>query len=278
MRLRTEAGDLPFRLMTFPDGQRHFELLNRCSGGFGEVTMDVALTSADAIFDVLLAKNVLDLNGYITKLNIRYLLGARMDRRINATQPFTLEVVARMLNGAGFQWIRILDQHSKASCELLNAQAVYPTGIVARVLDEYLPSESVILIPDKGAEPRVLTLLESVLGGEHYMTAQCHKKRDSKTGALSGFGIDNASLLKGKRCLILDDICDGGGTFSGLAQVALSQGFSAKSVDLFVTHGIFSKGLPLDNIDTVYTTDSYPSAQANASHPRVIVFPFEMEL
>lgn len=273
MRLRTSAGDLPFRLMTFPDGQRHFELLNRCSGAFGEVTMDVALTSADAIFDVLLAKNVLDLNGYITKLNIRYLLGARMDRRINSMQPFTLEVVARMLAGAGFQWIRILDPHSKAACELLNAQPVYPIGVVRRVLDQYLPSESVILIPDAGAEPRVRTLLESMSGGGEYVTAQCHKHRDSKTGKLTEFKIDNMSLLPGKRCLILDDICDGGGTFSGLADIAIGEGL-AKSVDLFVTHGIFSKGLPLRDIDMIYATDSYPMAPSL----RVITLPFEMAL
>lgn len=275
MRIRTMSGDLPHRLMTFPDGQRHFELLAFDSGGWREATIDVAITGADRLFDVLLAKNVLDLNGYTTKLNVRYLLGARMDRRINHRQPFTLEVVARMLATAGFKWIRILDPHSPASCEMLGAQAVYPTGIVSRVLEQYLPSETVILIPDKGAEPRVRTLLASIPTGGHYMTAQCHKHRDSATGKLGSFSIDNKSLLPGKRCLILDDLCDGGGTFSGLAHVAIGEGL-AKSVDLFVTHGIFSKPLPLRDVGAIYTTDSYPQFVGTPSS--VVVFPVEMGL
>ena len=45
----------------------------------------------------------------------------------------------------------------------------------------------------------------------------------------------------GRNCLIVDDICDGGGTFIPLAKKLKNAG--AKTVTLYVTHGIFSKGL-----------------------------------
>lgn len=61
--------------------------------------------------------------------------------------------------------------------------------------------------------------------------------------------------------LIVDDICDGGGTFVGLAKELRAAG--ATRVYLYVTHGIFSKRLPLEGIDHVYTTDSFLSGPVN---------------
>jgi ribose-phosphate pyrophosphokinase len=89
-------------------------------------------------------------------------------------------------------------------------------------------------------------------------TVFCSKKRDPLTGHLSGFEIKNYNPnpnADGQDLLIVDDICDGGGTFVGLAKELRKAG--AKKVYLYVTHGIFSKGLPLEGIDRVFTTDSY---------------------
>ncbi len=64
--------------------------------------------------------------------------------------------------------------------------------------------------------------------------------------------------MKGKYCVIVDDICDGGRTFIELAKTLKEGG--AQRVVLYVTHGIFSKGIyPLEKyIDEVYTTNSFP--------------------
>ena len=85
---------------------------------------------------------------------------------------------------------------------------------------------------------------------------RCTKERDSETGKLSHFTIVNPADVNGMVCLIIDDICDGGRTFEGIATLLREAG--ATGVDLFVTHGIFSRGGKLAGIDRVYTTDSYP--------------------
>jgi ribose-phosphate pyrophosphokinase len=85
---------------------------------------------------------------------------------------------------------------------------------------------------------------------------QGNKKRDPETGGLSGF--DYEGDVKGKNLLIVDDIADGSGTFIGLAQKLLEGG--AKEVRLYVTHGIFSKGVDFllnNGISHIYTTDTY---------------------
>ena len=80
------------------------------------------------------------------------------------------------------------------------------------------------------------------------------KERDLKTGALTNFKTTTTDLSN-QTCFIIDDICDGGGTFSGTAKMLKEIG--ATKVILIVSHGIFSKGTDIEFVDEVYTTDSY---------------------
>jgi ribose-phosphate pyrophosphokinase len=267
MIIHTKSGTAPFHPFNFPDGQRHLKLLlDRIEDT--AVTIESAIRSADELFDVLLAKDTLDARGHISSLDIRYLLAARMDRRISFDEPFTLQIVCRILASAGFRRIRIFDPHSTVSLTLLNATAVLPRRTVSQILSSYHPDETVILSPDTGATDRVKALL---LGSPFHLR-QGHKHRDSKTGALSSFSIDDLSFFSGKSALIIDDICDGGGTFTAHANLLLEAG--ATSVDLFVTHGIFSQGTPLAGIRRIYTTDSFARTEGNSSD--FIVIPVSM--
>ena len=89
------------------------------------------------------------------------------------------------------------------------------------------------------------------------------KFKDPVTGIVSEIGSPdlNPELVKGKKCLIVDDICDGGGTFVGSAKLLIEAG--ADRVDLYVTHGIFSKGIPIHCIDHVWTTNSYYEGESS---------------
>lgn len=246
MRIYTPNGDLSFKTFTFPDGQPHFKLETHDPEPIS-VTIELALKTPSDLFMVGLVSDVLRASGYTSiNLDIRYLLAARMDRAIDCNQPFTLSLVARAINGCGFNRVRILDAHSPAATGLIrNSVNVLPFEAVkqARKALDY----PWIVCPDKGAQNRVRELCE----GYH---VRCSKTRDPETGELTGFSIDN-DMIAGSYFLIVDDICDGGGTFVGLAKVLRAAG--AKKVYLYVTHGIFSKGLPLDGIDRVFTTDSY---------------------
>jgi ribose-phosphate pyrophosphokinase len=118
---------------------------------------------------------------------------------------------------------------------------------------DHFDTEAVIVIPDAGAVPRTLEIIARL--GLKNPIARCVKKRDSQTGALSGFELVEGDV-SGRRCLIVDDLCDGGGTFAGIARLLLDAGSS--DVALCVTHGIFSKGLVIQGIERTYCTDSYP--------------------
>ena len=84
---------------------------------------------------------------------------------------------------------------------------------------------------------------------------ECSKSRDVKTGQLSGFKV-YADDLGGADCIIVDDICDAGGTFMGLAMELKKK--NAGKLYLAVSHGIFSKGIDdlTKYFDKIFTTDS----------------------
>jgi ribose-phosphate pyrophosphokinase len=77
------------------------------------------------------------------------------------------------------------------------------------------------------------------------------------------------------RYIIVDDICDGGGTFNLLAhEFKADPQAGASKLELFVSHGIFSKGLSgIDPvIERVTTTDSWCRL---ASDARLTVLPLK---
>jgi ribose-phosphate pyrophosphokinase len=89
-----------------------------------------------------------------------------------------------------------------------------------------------IIAPDKGSVDRASAVARD-LGLPVYFG---EKTRDVETGRLTGFIFPDVHV--GHRYLVVDDICDGGGTFIGLAADAPHDVF----LDLYVTHGLFTKG------------------------------------
>lgn len=246
---------LGVKAFTFPDGQPHVSL---------EVGSRVALTARIAnptdLFEVLLAAEAARAAGAtFLELDIVYLMAARMDRRMPVVdghhQPFTLQVVADVLETAKFDRVTILDPHSDVAPALLGATPVSPLPLVKAAVGASFYANTVLVSPDAGASKKTQDYAMA-LGG--LPVVQCLKHRDPATGALSGFQLVNPDpklFNGGRRFLIVDDLCDGGGTFIAIAKLLRDHG--ADLVDLCITHGIFSKGCPITGISSVFTTNSY---------------------
>lgn len=248
-----EEYEIGYEKLTFPDGQPHIKLNQVVEKKYVDIT--VSITSPDDLFDLMLVTEILTRSENDIHLYIRYLMGGRMDRPIDDQSPDTLSVVAMMLRdgtGYAFDSITVLDPHSEMSTRRLVAEAHYPLRDVWEMLENYRPEDVVIVIPDDGAKERVHRMTE---GTAFTRFVQGHKKRDPINGKLSGFSVDDIKTVEGYQCIMIDDLCDGGYTFTGIAKLLREAG--AIQVDLFVTHGVFSKGRNLDGIDNIYTTNSY---------------------
>lgn len=198
------------------------------------------------VYGMFLCDSIVESGGDISKLVLPYFPGARQDR-VNPTGDvlFTAKSVADMINARDFSQVISVDPHSAAVPRYTWPYKSYPLESVYRKL---WTGYSGVICPDKGAHIRAQTA-GTVLGLPVTYGA---KVRDESTGALTGFDI---TVEAGKHYVVIDDICDGGGTFVGLGELIRKQGAYA---DLFVTHGIFSKGTTaLKKIyKNIYTTDT----------------------
>ncbi len=270
------ASHIPYREMTFPDGQPHIELDSPLQQDRLLLTIDLygveivaRVTSPTDLVRIGLASDVLRRAG-CEKLHLflTYLMGERMDRPIGPEHPFTLRVVTEMIKSFGFDSITLLDPHSDVAPALLNAKVKTNMEFIEQVVSWYAHKDIIFVAPDAGAAKKVSYLGQVFSRPVLY----CTKKRDEKTGKLSGFHVGVSTKLDADPIyLIVDDICDGGGTFVGLSEVM--HGLGADKIDLAVTKGIFSKGLPLRGIDRVFTTRAYKTNyfDENWDYSRLII-------
>lgn len=192
-------------------------------------------------------KFLLNKHGIESSLTLPYLPYARQDKPTANDATFALRPFAYLLNSLSFKSVAIMDPHSEVALELIdNAVALWPFKEVRQVFAQQ--GSDIVCYPDKGALVKYTKLFPELpfMHGE--------KNRDPITGNILSYQIMGDP--KGQNVLIIDDICDGGMTFRLLAKDLLNAG--AKQIDLFVTHGIFSKGLKvlLDaGITSVFTKE-----------------------
>lgn len=264
--------------ITFPDGQIHskFDYLGKVHDKDraelerfivkNGVIIDCRITTPNELMnllyftDVLRNNKVKDIN-----LNIWYLMAARMDRRISDFEPYSLKVVADILNLQNYNEVNVFFPHSKTSLDLIkNSYEMMEQQVkfYQETIDNFSGGDIISLVlPDEGAVKRFYQSFYHRLRGS-FNVVECQKKREMSTGKLSGFKVVSGDVYASS--LILDDLCDGGGTFVGLSEVLLNSG--AKKIGLCVPHGIFSKGTSLQNISSIYTTNSFKDWETLATN------------
>jgi len=258
--IEPSLSSVGYRIVVFPDGQPHIKIdMETVADEHKEKTITVytRITNPTDLMLLLLAKNTLDYLGFArVELYISYLMAARMDRVMLDGEPFSLKVIAAIINSTGFQKIKIFDPHSDVSTALIDkSYAISNHRFVKDALEDHFshyPAEKFCIVsPDAGALKKIHKLA-AALHIENVV--ECMKERDLKTGALTNFKT-TVQDLSGLTCCIIDDICDGGGTFAGTAQMLKEKG--AAKVVLVVSHGIFSKGVGIPGVDALYCSSSY---------------------
>lgn len=232
--------------MMFPAGERHIKTQQEST----QVPSHVLVSGADAN-DFVSAAMWIDYahqGGHTITAQIPYLPGARQDRGT----PFGAKVYANLINSMGADRVLCFDPHSPVMPALLeNLTVLHSDEVIAASLPNQGRDYVGVIAPDAGAVERARRAADA-LGLPLY---QATKVRDFATGKLSSFECEE--LPETGRLLVVDDICDGGGTFMGLAQ---STGLSKERLDLWVSHGVFSgRAAQLtEAYGRIFTTDSHP--------------------
>ena len=216
------------------------------------------MQSAQDIIELMLAHEVLQrLNPKGNKkLIVPYFPYARQDRVMQDCEAFSLKVIAKIINDLKFDEVVACDVHSDVTAAIVERIRVVSQFDLITIhnvpFDSWIENNKPLIVsPDAGAYKKALKIANNyesrlVVGS---------KIRNNVTGEITGTMID--SDVRDQNCLIVDDICDGGRTFIELAKVLREKG--AKTIVLYVTHGIFSKGYDVFKglIDRIYTTDTF---------------------
>lgn len=192
--------------------------------------------------------------GYKVQITYPYFPYARQDRVISEDEPFSLQIFAKLLNSLHFEKVTIWDPHSDVTPALVNnCVPIHQWNIAGGFLPKTLFDDHDIMFvsPDAGAYKKVAKLMPN-----DYRIIIGTKIRGTD-GTIIKTDLYSPVSLKEKTCVVVDDICDGGKTFIELGKALKHKG--AKKLILYVTHGIFSKGLAelFLYYDAVYTTNSF---------------------
>jgi ribose-phosphate pyrophosphokinase len=241
------------RFLLFPDNQPHVNVSGIQEGD--EVKLVCSLTNSLALMHLLQTANALDhLSAKKRVLVIPYLMAARYDRLMMPGDSFDLEVIAELINGCGFEKVLLWDVHSDVATKLIrNAVNIKNRPMV----ESYGMQDAVLICPDAGAAKKV----NEYFAWNSNLTeiVYCNKKRELSTGRITLEVIDPQKCF-GKNCVIIDDICDGGGTF-----MAIAEQIKPKHLALIVTHGIFSKGFAAleKKFNEIVVSNSYRKAYSS---------------
>lgn len=191
-----------------------------------------------------------------TTLYMPYIPYSRMDRKINE-QIFSLAVFASVINDMNFDEVLVVDPHSSVSKDLIHNLVVKDIEPAVLMVAEDTDTD-VIMFPDKGARNKYVDTYKNLC--KKYPVVFGEKERNLKDrGHIAGYKLlgDNVDV-KGKKVLIVDDLCVYGNTFK-FASIALRE-HGASAVNLWIAHcenaindgPLFSE----NHIDMAFTTNS----------------------
>jgi ribose-phosphate pyrophosphokinase len=266
MHIYTNKFDLiTYSKLIFSGGEVQVKLTSHPLG-FDYIWIEAFLFNSNDVLELLLLTDAIR-RQYVhekppIKVLIPYLPYARQDRVCAKGEALSLSVMANLINSQDYAVVEVWDAHSTVTlAKIKNVINVHQSSFL-----HFVPKKNVVLVsPDAGAVKK--TSEASKAYGLPMVTAS--KIRDVNTGEITGTEV-HSGHIGDKDFLIVDDICDGGKTFVELAKVLrpLTNG----NVLLYVTHGIFSKGLQVFDglIDHIYCANRFPSPLPSSPNLTVI--------
>ncbi len=197
---------------------------------------------------------------------------ARQDRKSGSRTPISAKLVANLITHAGADRVLAVDLHAGQIQGFFDIPTdnLYAAPTMAHdVLAQTAGQDLMIVSPDVGGVVRARALAKR-LGNAPL--AIVDKRRD-KPGSSEVMNI--IGDVRGRTCVLIDDIIDSGGTLCNAAQAIMDAG--AESVSAYITHGVLSGGAVarVDNsaLKELVITDSILPTDAAKDCSRIRIIP-----
>ncbi|WP_324753505.1 ribose-phosphate pyrophosphokinase [Roseovarius sp. Pro17] len=268
------VGLVDARVERFNDGEIFVEVFENVRGEDMFIIQPTSNPANDNLMELLIMSDALRRSSAarITAV-IPYFGYARQDRRSKARTPISAKLVANMLVEAGIERVLTMDLHAAQiqgffdiPVDNLYASPVFALDIMKQFkgsLDDVM-----IVSPDVGGVARARELAKRINAPLSIVD-----KRREKAGEVAEMTI--IGDVAGKKCIIVDDMCDTAGTLCKAAEVLMENG--ASEVHAYTTHGVMS-GPAVERITnsvlkSMVITDTIAPTEAVRGTPNIRIIP-----
>tara|TARA_B100001939_G_C16918151_1_gene607952 strand:- start:791 stop:1717 length:927 start_codon:yes stop_codon:yes gene_type:complete len=227
------------RLTRFADGEIFCEIDQNIRGEDVFIIQSTCNPANDNLMELLILIDACKRAsaGRITAVMPYYGYG-RQDRKPAARTPISAKLIANMIQASGADRVLTMDLHAgqiqgffDIPLDDLRAKPLFVKDLKKRPMVSN--GNALIVSPDAGGVPRARSLAKEL----NLDIAIIDKRRDKANESEAMNVIGN---VKGKQCIIIDDIVDTGGTLVKAADALLKSG--AEEVQAYITHGVLSNG------------------------------------
>jgi ribose-phosphate pyrophosphokinase len=219
----------------FSDGEIYVEINENIRGNSIFVIQSVSSPANDNLMELLLSIDALKRSSAknITAV-IPYFGYARQDRKVVPRTSISAKLVSNLITKAGADRVVTIDLHAGQIQGFFDIPVdnLFATPIFARHIKSKIKNKNLVCVaPDVGGTERARALGKFLNVG----LAIIDKRRPApgKSQVMNVVG-----NVKGKTCIIVDDIVDSGGTIVNASNALIER--DAKEVHVYVTHGVLS--------------------------------------
>ena len=244
----------------FADSEIYIEINENIRGNSVFVIQSTSTPANDNLMELLLCVDALRRSSAknITAV-IPYFGYARQDRKVAPRTSISAKVVANLISNAGASRVLTVDLHAGQIQGFFDMPVdnLFTTPLFARFIKKELKNKNLICVsPDVGGVQRTRGLATKIKAD----LAIIDKRRPApgKSQVMNIIGD-----VKGKTCIIVDDIIDSGGTIVNAVEALKKSG--ANDVYVFITHAVLSgdavKKIKGSKIKKLIITDTIDNSQ-----------------
>lgn len=269
-----QVGLVDARVERFNDGEIFVEVYENVRGEDMFIIQPTSRPANDNLMELLVMADALRRSSAarVTAV-IPYFGYARQDRRTKARTPITAKLVANMIASGGIERVLTMDLHAAqiqgffdVPVDNLYASPIFALDILHQFGGDM--SDVMIVSPDVGGVARARELASRI-----GVPLSIVDKRREKAGEVADMTV--IGDVTGKKCIIVDDICDTAGTLCKAAEVLMEAG--ALEVHSYITHGVMS-GPAVERVTnsvmkSLVITDTIEATEAVTNCPNIRVVP-----
>jgi ribose-phosphate pyrophosphokinase len=262
------------RVERFNDQEIFVEVFENVRGEDMFIVQSTSNPANDNLMELLIISDALRRSSAsrITAV-IPYFGYARQDRRTKARTPISAKLVANLIANSGIERVLTMDLHAAQIQGFFDIPVdnLYASPIFALDLMHHFKGQMddvMIVSPDVGGVARARELAQRINAPLSIVD-----KRREKAGEVAEMTV--IGDVSGKKCIIVDDMCDTAGTLCKAAEVLIEAG--ATEVHAYITHGVLSgpavERITNSKLKSLVITDSIAPTKAVKACKNIRIVP-----